>query len=78
MILTVYLACMAYIGWPGYAAGNISALYYFGIIAATLAVIIVLHFSLKKRERMRAEREADIHRAAPHNDADADNKQSSE
>lgn len=68
---------MAYIGWPGYAAGNISALYYFGIIAATLAVIIVLHFSLKKRERMRAEREADIHRAES-TDKNVDNKQRTE
>lgn len=37
-----------------------SALYYFGIIAITLVILVLLHFSLKRRERMRAEREADI------------------
>ena len=59
-LLTVYLAVMAYIGWGGYASGRESALYYFGIIAATLLVIVLLHFNLKKRERLRRERVQDI------------------
>lgn len=50
---------MAYIGWPEYASGRSSALYYFGIIGATLLVITLLHFSLKRREALREKREAE-------------------
>ncbi len=39
-----------------------SAAEYFGIIGVTLAVIVLLHFNLKRRERLRSEREADIRR----------------
>ena len=53
---------MAYIGWPDYAAGRTTALYYFGIIGITVLVIILLHFNLKKRDRLRREREDDIRR----------------
>ena len=60
LVLLVYLAVMATIGYGDYAAGRTSALYYFGIIAITLVILVLLHFSLKRRERMRAEREADI------------------
>ena len=59
-ILFVYLAVMAAMGYPEYAAGRQSALYYFGIIAITLIVLVLLHFSLKRRERLREERENDI------------------
>lgn len=59
-ILLVYLAVMAVMGYPEYAAGRQSALYYFGIIAITLIVLVLLHFSLKRRERLREERENDI------------------
>ncbi len=51
ILLTLYLAVMAYFGWPAYASGQTSALQYFGVIAATLAVIVLLHFTLKKREQ---------------------------
>lgn len=60
IVLLAYLAVMSYIGYPDYAAGRSSALYYFGIIGATLLVIILLHFSLKRRERLRSERERDM------------------
>lgn len=63
VILLIYLAIMSCIGWKQYALGQMSALEYFGIIAVTLAVIIMLHFNLKRRERLRAEREADIKNA---------------
>lgn len=69
-LLVIYLAVMARIGWPEYAAGRTSALYYFGIIAATLAVIVLLHFNLKKRDKLRAEREADIRHAQATREAD--------
>ncbi len=59
-MLLVYLAVMAVLGWPEYAAGRQSATYYFGIIAITLVVLVLLHFSLKRRERLREERESDI------------------
>lgn len=44
VLLMVYLAAMAFVGYPRYAAGQMSALQYFGIIAATVAVIVLLFF----------------------------------
>lgn len=70
--LLVYLAVMSAIGWKQYAAGAMSAAEYFGIIAITLAVIVLLHFNLRRRERLRAEREADIAKADKNK---TDNKQ---
>lgn len=51
VLLMVYLAAMAFVGYPRYAAGQTSALQYFGIIAATVAVIVLLFFSLRARYR---------------------------
>lgn len=59
LLLLVYLAVMAYIGWPEYASGRSTGWYYFGIIGATLLVITLLHFSLKRRETLREKREAE-------------------
>lgn len=58
--LAVYLAVMAYIGYPGYASGATSALTYFGTIAITIVILIVLHFNLRYRDRLRQRREEDI------------------
>ncbi len=52
-LLLIYLAIMSIIGWQGYSAGRITTFHYFGIIAITLVVIVLLHFSLKKREQQR-------------------------
>ena len=60
LALLVYLGIMCYIGYDGYASGEFSDLYYFGVIAVSLIVIILLHFSLKRRERLRKEREEDM------------------
>ncbi len=60
VILAIYLAVMASIGYKGYQSGQFSALYYFGIIALTTVIIILLHFNLKKRERLRKERQEDM------------------
>ena len=60
VLLLIYLAVMATIGWREYAIGKTSALYYFGIIGATLVCIVLLHFSLKRREKLREERENDL------------------
>lgn len=49
--LLLYLGVMSYIGWSDFASGKTTALFYFGVIGSTLAVIILLHFTLKKREK---------------------------
>lgn len=67
-VLALYLAVMAYIGYPEYAAGRTSALYYFGIIGITIVILILLHFSLKRRDRLRRERIDDINRNSFKND----------
>ena len=51
VLLMVYLAAMAFVGYPRYAAGQVSVVQYFGIIAATVAVIVLLFFSLRARYR---------------------------
>lgn len=58
LILLAYLGLMSYIGRGYFFAGDY--LYYFGIIGSTLVVIVLLHIFLKKRERLRREREQDI------------------
>ena len=55
-ILLVYLGVMAFIGWPAYLSGATSRLQYFGTVAATLVVIVLLFFSLRHRDRLRQER----------------------
>lgn len=57
LVLLAYLALMSVIGLPELRAGHY--LYYFGIIGATLVCIVLLHLSLKRRERLRREREED-------------------
>ncbi len=59
-LLLVYLAVMAYIGYPAYAAGDVSAFKFYGVIAVTFVVIVLLHLSLKKREKLKHERETDL------------------
>lgn len=55
LLLLAYLGLMSYIGYNDYKAGLYSPLYYFGIIALTLACIIALRYFLKKKhdERQR-------------------------
>lgn len=62
VILAAYLAAMAAIGWKDYQCGRTSALMYFGVIAITLVLIVLLHFNLKRREQLRREREEDLKR----------------
>ncbi|MCM1223324.1 MAG: hypothetical protein NC548_53615 [Lachnospiraceae bacterium] len=59
-ILAIYLAVMAYIGYDEYASGKMSALYYFGVIGITLLILVLLHFNLKRRERLQKERIEDM------------------
>lgn len=60
LIFLAYLAVMSYVGREEFYQGHY--LYYFGIIGATLVVIVLLHFTLKRRERLRREREDDTKR----------------
>lgn len=57
LLLLVYLRVMSYIGRGEFYAGNY--LYYFGIIGTTLLCIILLHFFMKKRDKLRKQREND-------------------
>ena len=61
LALLVYLGVMSYIGLPMYHAGGYFQ--YFGIIGVSLLVIVLLHFSIKRRERLRREREEDVRNA---------------
>ncbi len=55
LILLVYLLAMAYIGRQQVVAGKY--LQYFGVLGVSLVVIVLLHFVLKKKERLRKERD---------------------
>lgn len=70
--LLIYLGIFVYLGWPGYKTGQTSGLTYFGVTAFTILVIILLHFNLKKRERLRRERLDDIARTEAQKDNEND------
>lgn len=59
-ILFIYLCIMAVIGFKGVKSGETSVTTYVVTIAVTLALIVVLHFFLKKREKLRQEREKNL------------------
>ena len=56
--LLIYLAGMSYIGFPYFKAGKY--LFYFGIIGSTLIIIVLLHYALKRKEKLRKEREDNL------------------
>ncbi len=60
LILAIYLVVMATIGYKDYADGRTSPLFYFGTIVITALILVLLHFSLKRRERLRRERLNDM------------------
>lgn len=51
LLLLVYLMVMAYIGRGQVAAGKY--LQYFGVMGVSLLVIVLLHFTLKHKERLK-------------------------
>lgn len=57
LALTLYLAFMAYVGRSYLLNGEY--MYYFGVIGVSLVVIILLHFSLKRREALKEKRNND-------------------
>ncbi|MDD6019367.1 MAG: hypothetical protein PUD41_02940 [bacterium] len=72
LALTAYLAVMAYIGRHIYLRGDY--LYYFGTIAVTLVIIVVLHFSLKKKEKLRQQRDDSANYGKYNDNSNTDNK----
>lgn len=62
LLLLIYLVVMAYIGLPHLYAGRY--LFYFGVIAATLVIILLLHITLKHREKKKAEQSDNTHNVA--------------
>ena len=55
LLLLVYLFVMAYIGRGQVAAGKY--LQYFGVMGVSLLVIVLLHFVLKRKEKLKNFRE---------------------
>ena len=51
LLLLVYLMVMAYVGRGQVAAGKY--LQYFGVMGVSLLVIVLLHFTLKHKERLK-------------------------
>ena len=62
VVLLAYLAVMSVIGYKGLRNGQNTPAYYYGTILVTLAVIVALHFFIKKREQYSKEREDDMNR----------------
>ena len=60
LILLVYLAVMAFLGLDGLRTGQTSLFQYVATRVITLGIIVLLHFYLKKRERLRRQRLNDI------------------
>lgn len=59
LLLAVYLAVMAWIGLDGLRSGQTSTLQYAATLIFSAAVIVALHFFLKKRDALRRQRRAD-------------------
>lgn len=59
LLLAVYLAVMAWIGLDGLRSGQTSPLQYAATLIVSAAVIVALHFFLKKRDALRRARRAD-------------------
>lgn len=55
LVFLVYLAFMAYVGRGYYYSGQY--LRYFGTIGASIVVIILLRWALKRRESLKEQRE---------------------
>ena len=71
-VLLIYLMAMAYYGRGMLAAGE--SLKYYGVIACTLVILVVLHFSLKKKEKLRQQREDSANYGKYDDNSNTDNK----
>ena len=54
LLLLVYLGVMCYMGYPEYVAGNYSAFRYFGVILLSLACIVGVRYTMKRRHDQRS------------------------
>lgn len=57
LLLVVYLGVMIFLGYPDFKAARTSSWLYIGGSIFTLLVIVLLRFNLKKRDKLREERE---------------------
>lgn len=64
LALLLYLAFMAHVGRSHLHAGN--TLYYYGVIVGSLVIIVLLYIVLRKRDRVRAERDEKLSRTYRH------------
>lgn len=62
LLLLIYLSIMAWLGLDGLRSGATSPMQYFGTIALTLLVLVLLYFFLKKRDRLRRKRQDDLNK----------------
>lgn len=56
LILFIYLAVLAYIGRDILLRGEYT--YYFSVVGLSILVIVLLHFSLKRKEKMKSQNKA--------------------
>ena len=72
LCLLVYLAVMAWMGRGRLLAGEY--LYYFGVLGGSLAIIAVLYWSLRRKEKLREQHDEDLYGTyADKNPSDNDN-----
>ncbi len=60
LILLIYLVVMACISYGGIERGEISLTMYILTILSSLCVIVALYYVIKRRDKLRREREDDI------------------
>lgn len=67
-LLLIYLGVMAYMGRDKFLSGNY--LEFFGILIVTLLCIILLHITLRKQEKIRERRRAELEQSDIDNNAE--------
>lgn len=73
LALLVYLAVMAYMGYPHLQAGEYT--FYFGVIGASLVIIALLYIILRKRDKIRQEQDKKLYSTYTDKDSDKDDKE---
>ncbi|MBR6757505.1 MAG: hypothetical protein IKM35_03420 [Bacteroidaceae bacterium] len=70
-ILLIYLGVMAYMGRDQLLSGNYWE--FFGILIVTLLCIIMLHITLRKQEKIRERRRAEMNKHNTDENSDKEN-----
>ncbi len=60
IVLAIYLAVMSYIGYGGVERGEMPMLQYVLTVLGSAVVVEALYFVLRRREKLRREREEDM------------------